>query len=214
MGGTLNQWSGSSKCPWPNCSSKATFKTPSSLRTHLSNIHVTPLICTQPQCPYQRPFGKQYELDRHISTAHGEARNHRCPIDTCDASVTGFARKDKLIKHLREEHENLKCPYNHCFATVLAEETEKHLLQSHDDYECALQGCQYGGASRFSRVNLKRHLRRDHLVTGDPANRLMWILDASKKMTADGEFTGRWRQTQKCATCVSQRCGTSCEQDN
>jgi hypothetical protein len=209
----LKKWSGATMCPWPNCSSKATFKFPTSLKTHLSNIHVTPLICKQPGCSYSRPFSKQYELNRHISTAHREEHHHKCPIDTCEASITGFARKDKLIKHLREEHENLRCPYNHCFAMVLAGETQQHLTQSHGNYECALQECKYGGASRFSRQNLKRHLRRDHQVTSDPAFALMLSLD-NQKLTAEETLTRRWKQLRDCATCASRSGTTSREQDS
>jgi hypothetical protein len=47
--------------------------------------------------------------------------------------------------------------------------------------------------------NLKRHLRRDRLVTSDLADGLMQNLNRSDKMNANGKFTGRWRQVQECA---------------
>jgi len=196
----LNQWSGATKCPWPKCSSKATFKTRSSLRTHVGNIHINPLICTHPQCSYKRPFGKQHELDRHISTAHGTIRNHKCPIDTCEASVSGFARKDKLTKHLRDEHENLKCPYNHCSAVVLDTQQESHLLKSHGSYECALGDCENGGASRFSYTKLKQHLRGSHGMTYWSTRRLSSLAMNDDKIVRSKNLL-YWEMLQNCATC-------------
>src|SRR5258708_721133 len=66
------QWSGASKCGWPKCPSKATFKSRNAWKTHVYNIHVDPLVCTLPQCSYTKPFGKRNDLYRHISTAHEE----------------------------------------------------------------------------------------------------------------------------------------------
>jgi hypothetical protein len=175
----LEQWSSASKCPWPTCRSKATFKTRSSLRTHLSNVHVTPLICDAPLCLYKKPFGKKYELDRHMLTAHGangETSIYKCTIETCEASITRFARRDKLLKHLREERENLKCPFAHCVAIVLATKEEEHIQKFHGSYECAMTGCENSGSSRFLEVNLKRHLRRDHRLTFNPVQRLIAFL--------------------------------------
>jgi hypothetical protein len=200
MNKILSQWSGATKCPWLKCSSRATFKTPSSLRTHICNIHVNPLTCTEPQCSYKRPFGKQHELRRHISTAHETIRNHKCPIATCEASITGFARKDKLMKHLREEHENLKCLYNHCSAVVPDTQQELHISESHGDYECAVGGCEKGDASCFSLENLGRHLRSAHCMTYDPAGRLSRIAKGHDRTVKIGHLRNL-KELPNCATC-------------
>src|SRR6266536_2620052 len=200
----FRQWSGASKCSWPKCSSKATFKFPKLLKTHISNIHINPLVCTVPQCSYTKPFGKQYELDRHISTVHGEARNHRCPIESCEAGITGFARKDKLLNHMREQHDNLRCPYNHCSATVLKTQEESHLQQFHGSFECALGICEQGLASRFREVDLQRHIRKHHGLTYDPAQKLMKRVNNAEDKTARGSLLTSWRW-QDCPICSKQQ---------
>jgi hypothetical protein len=75
---------------------------------------------------------------------------------------------------LRDEHENLKCPFSHCFAAVLATEHSEHVQQSHGAYECALGGCENGGSSHFLEVNLIRHLWRDHHLAYDAAHTIVW----------------------------------------
>ena len=172
----LSQWAGASQCPWPKCISKATFKSRSALKTHLTNIHVTPLVCTYPQCSHNRPFGKQYELDRHVATAHGNTRNHKCPIGTCDANVTGFSRKDKLLKHMREAHESVQCLYNHCFGKVTATQEQEHLRACHGDYECGIGGCEASSTSRFSSKRLVRHLISAHKIDYNLAHYLLSVM--------------------------------------
>lgn len=160
-------WRGESRCIWPDCPSKAIFKSPGQLKTHLFNIHVAPLVCAEPKCSYKKPFRNQHDLRRHIATAHGETRSYKCPIEDCDASTKGFARKDKLLKHIRQEHENVRCEYNHCSAVVLATQTASHLSQYHGDFECQVGGCRNSPASRFTKLTFKRHLRRDHSIGFD-----------------------------------------------
>jgi hypothetical protein len=46
--GSAQRLNGGLKCRWLQCFSKATFRTPGYLRTHLINFHVNPLLCTQP----------------------------------------------------------------------------------------------------------------------------------------------------------------------
>lgn len=199
----LSQWAGASQCPWPKCISKATFKSPSALKTHLTNIHVTPLVCTYPQCSHSRPFGKQYELDRHVATAHGNTRNHKCPVGTCDANVTGFSRKDKLLKHMREAHENVRCPYNHCFAKVIATQKQEHLRACHGDYECRIGGCEASSASRFSSKRLEWHLISAHKINCHLANILLRDMKLFKVNVLEGiKFTRACiKYTRACKTC-------------
>jgi hypothetical protein len=201
----IRQWIGATNCPWPECSSKATFKHLSSLRTHLMNIHVSPLICAQPGCSYKRPFGKLSDLNRHTSTAHDEIRKHKCPISNCKASLDGFSRKDKLVKHLREEHENLKCPYNHCFSSVVASKEDDHVRDYHGNFECNLEGCVGGLASCFSETNLKRHLRWDHGLHWDA----VWDIIKYVKEKGFDVFTATQSKIigriKNCKTCSSQQ---------
>jgi hypothetical protein len=184
------------------------------------NIHVCPLICNQPECPYRRPFGKQYELNRHIATAHGEARNYKCPIDTCVASLTGFAQKDKLVKHLQEEHDSVRCPYNHCFATIAATEEEKYVQEIHSRFECELMECANGGASRFSEAKLSRHLRCAHnmdhyyimgiLQYMELGNHKVVTFALPPVKTAKGIQRGR----KNCVFCSTQHCANKLKQNS
>ncbi len=202
---TLYLWSGARKCDLLNCPSNATFKSPSHLKTHILNIHINPLVCTHSGCSYIKPFGKQYELARHVSTAHGDVRIHKCPVESCEANLAGFARKDKLLKHLREEHDNLKCPYNHCSATVHESQQKSHLDQSHGVFECALGACANGRKSLFSAVGLKRHIRKIHNGTGNQA----WVMMCDVRQTLDKtarEFSTIGRQKWKdCTNCSKQQ---------
>lgn len=195
------QWSPGTKCSWPSCASKAVFKSFSSLKTHTLNIHVRPLVCTAPQCSYKKPFGKMYELQRHIATAHGDGCNCKCPVEGCEASLTGFSRKDKMLKHLREQHDVLKCPYNHCSATVLKTETESHLQQFHGSFECALGSCETGLKSCFRKIGLQRHLRTHHSITNDPVQTIMSHVRKSDDKTAHGLLRTAW---QDCRLCSAQ----------
>jgi hypothetical protein len=36
----------------------------------------------------------------YISTVNEEADYHKCPVELCEAHITGFARKDKLLNHI------------------------------------------------------------------------------------------------------------------
>jgi hypothetical protein len=63
---------------------------------------------------------------------------------------------------MREEHRNLKCPYNHYSATVFETEDLEHLQSSHGPYECAIESCKDELAWRFLHGSLRRHLRKDH----------------------------------------------------
>jgi hypothetical protein len=199
------QWSGASKCSWPKCPSKATFKSPNAWRTHLSNIHVDPLVCTIPQCSYTKPFGKRSDLYRHISTAHEEVSNHMCPVESCEASTTGFARKDKLLKHIREQHEILRCPYNHCAATVLKTQEESHLQQFHGSWECAIGACERGIKSCFLEGSLKRHIRKHHGLTHDPMYTMLGRMDEAKDETARSAYLTSQETLRDCMICSTQQ---------
>src|SRR2546421_12902555 len=86
------EWSGPQKCFWRDCTSKATFHSPSSLKAHIRNIHVSPLVCTRPGCSYKKPFGKPCDLNRHMTTIHNTERGYQCLESDCQKV---FSRKDK-----------------------------------------------------------------------------------------------------------------------
>lgn len=211
---TVEQWLGPRGCKWPGCPSRATFKSPSSLKAHVFNIHVSPLVCTYPQCTYTNPFGKQSDLRRHIATIHEAISNYICPVELCEANIKGFARKDKLLNHIREQHDNLRCPYNHCYATVLETEQDTHLQQFHGSFECALGACEKGPASCFMAVGLRRHVRRDHNLTVDPAINLIDRVCATEDNTARSSHIVHLRKWKDCPACSEAQSALGLMQEN
>jgi len=208
---TLRQWSGPRGCIWKECPSKSTFKSPGAFKSHIFNIHVSPLVCTFPQCTYTKPFGKKYDLDRHVATTHAASSTHVCPVESCDANTNGFARKDKLLNHIREEHDNLRCPYNHCYAIVLATEQDAHLQEVHGSFECALGACEHGPASCFRKVGLKRHFRKHHNMTVDPTQTVMAKTRKTMDKTARSPHIARLRTWKDCPTCSEAQRGSRSE---
>lgn len=161
------EWSGPQKCHWRGCASKATFRSPGSLKAHIRNIHVTPLVCTYPNCSYKKPFGKPCDLKRRMANIHNTERGYPCLESNCQEV---FTRRDKMMRHVKEKHELFKCSYNHCSATVFATQKESHLRESHDRFECAIGSCALGYKSFFTLENLKRHMRTSHRMTNDPVS--------------------------------------------
>lgn len=174
----IERFTAPSRCVWPDCSSKATFKTLSAYKHHLNNIHVKPLICPITRCSYKKPFRNQDDLDRHSATIHSDVKKYECPYESCESETKFFARKDKWLKHIHETlHENdAFCPYYHC---VLGEAStsrgfrdrkqiskhfdHKHALNGDESYECALDLCANATyPSRWSKLNLREHLYYDH----------------------------------------------------
>ncbi|KAF2669861.1 hypothetical protein BT63DRAFT_423841 [Microthyrium microscopicum] len=153
------KWCGPQKCHRQDCSSKATFKTRSALNTHVRNIHTKPLVCTYPGCLLQKPFGKQCDLKRHRTTMHGGLAEYECLDVGCRRT---FVRRDKMLKHAREEHELYKCSLNHCTKIVFDAEKQKHMQECHGSYECGMYSCLQGSTSRFKRKTLETHLRSAH----------------------------------------------------
>ena len=153
-------WNGPTTCGWPNCSSSRVFKDKYALNEHITNIHVAPLCCSIAGCS-TGPFGKRFDLNRHVATIHGKS-GFFCPIESCQSMTTGFSRKDKLVKHMREEHDNVRCSLNHCGAVILDGQQEAHVQNCHGDWECALMACQHGPPSHFTQKAARIHLTRVH----------------------------------------------------
>ena len=163
----LEAWDGPTKCSWPNCSSTL-FKEKYLLNRHLRNIHVTPLRCSADGCSRLQPFGKESDLKRHVNEIH-KALRILCPVESCKSNSIGFARKYNLDKHMREEHDHVRCSLNHCGASILDGEQESHLKDAHGDYECALAACGNGLRSFFTRGAARLHLISAHKMDRDTA---------------------------------------------
>ncbi|KAE9364065.1 hypothetical protein N431DRAFT_423163 [Stipitochalara longipes BDJ] len=164
----LRAWEGPTTCSWPNCSSSRVFKEKYLLKRHLQNIHVTPLCCPIAGCSHSEPFDKKPDLDRHVKSIH-EGSSFVCPIESCDASTVGFPRKDKLVQHMRETHNNVRCLLNHCGAAILDGQQESHIQNGHGDYECALMACADGMPSRFTEETARLHLISAHKMYRETA---------------------------------------------
>jgi hypothetical protein len=156
----LQSWNGPTTCGWPNCSSSRVFKAKYALNEHITNIHVAPLSCSIPGCSVWR-FGKKSDLKRHVATVHGKS-GFFCPIESCKAITIGFPRKDKLVKHMREEHDNVRCSLNHCGRVIPDGQQEFHVQNCHGDWECALMACQHGRPSHFTLRAIRLHLKNVH----------------------------------------------------
>lgn len=158
-------------CQWAGCSKSRAFKTLKLLETHLENIHLNPLLCTQSGCTYNRPFPKKGDLDRHLATIHGIGRLFRCPQRDCTRHVWPFGRKDKFRDHVnRESHGTFKCQFDHCRdhdgGLLTKDEAVNHENLWHSDVdamECAVGNCE-GSHSRFTMDWLIWHLKEVHEV--------------------------------------------------
>jgi hypothetical protein len=163
----LQVWSTGGKCLWPECTSRAVFKTRASLNMHVTNVHTIPLLCSTANCPHKTPFGRLSDLRRHKQSAHSAKRSFVCTVSSCDARIKEFARKDHLAKHMRERHDNYFCPLNHCPRSTKSsfaepEDVVEHIKTEHGLYECALKACAQAPSSKFSWKSLQNHLRNHH----------------------------------------------------
>jgi hypothetical protein len=160
-------WSVDGKCTWPECTSRAVFKTKASFDIHVTNIHTRPLLCLVANCPQKTPFGRLSDLRRHKQSAHSAERTFICTVASCDARIKEFARKDHLTKHMRERHDNYFCPINHCPRSTKGsfdkpEAVAEHIDAEHGPFECALKACARAPLSKFSKDSLMSHLRNHH----------------------------------------------------
>jgi len=174
------QWSRMSRCTWSGCHSKAIFKTFGPYKTHLSNIHTHPIVCTDTRCSNLKPFRSVADLQRHRETIHLELR-YQCPYDNCPTETQTFIRKDKLLKHIRETvHENdAYCSVYHCqteqlhsaspFTTrkeISAHFGDYHELNPEEVFRCALGSCRNNPTHDFwNGWRLESHLKDCHGIS-------------------------------------------------
>lgn len=177
----LKEWSPFSSCPWPGCRSRASFYQKTDLKLHVTNTHINPLVCKVPDCIRKDPFGRPADLKRHERSVHPSLDQPRfvCPVSQCEAVIKDFARKDHLIKHIRERHGRYLCPLNHCRRSKLDSRNEldnrrleepfleptdvdHHIEAEHGIYECHLMACADAPPSKFNPRGLQLHLKHDH----------------------------------------------------
>ncbi|CAH0027885.1 unnamed protein product [Clonostachys rhizophaga] len=193
------------KCTEANCKSKAQFKNLSQFRQHVRNKHQQPLVCTVPGCPRKQPFGRQTDLNRHVKTQHKHEATEifLCADESCPAHVHGFERKDKLLKHLREQHPQVQCTQTHCSAIVADFQQQSHMEQAHGPFECALGHCRSSPPSKFTRVGLKQHLKKHHKLSHDGILGISTRMESSdldvrSEHLLDGLRRAKW---EKCSVC-------------
>ncbi|KUJ06586.1 uncharacterized protein LY89DRAFT_406326 [Mollisia scopiformis] len=152
------------KCTFPGCAKTTSFKTEKLLMTHVENIHTFPLYCTQPGCPYRRPFPRKGDLDRHLASKHGIGRLFRCPRLDCPRHRRPYGRKDKLRDHVNDYAHGINhCQYDHCLlkserGLFCQTDVTKHEQSSkHGEYECSIGDCA-GSNSHFTKQGLSFHL--------------------------------------------------------
>lgn len=171
-------WFKGSRCLWQGCKSKASFGTERLYRSHLKNIHAKPLLCTETGCKYKKPFRDENDLTRHQFTKHSAVNKWECPYDFCEAQTKTFARKDKLMKHIRDtqHQDDARCPFSHCRARQLSigavfstrKQIVEHFVSEHSPnnssgLSCGLGSCASDIAEQnWSQDGLARHLYKDH----------------------------------------------------
>ena len=150
------------QCTVRNC--RIESETADQLAKHLRLDHK---LCPIRGCKYVKPFGKQSDLNRHLRTVHESYRVHLCPYEDCPAHATGYKRKDKLKKHLKDKHRLVRCQQAHCAAVIYDVEQQAHIEQKHGPLECGLGSCRSAGPSHFNEETLGLHLSADHGVFYD-----------------------------------------------
>jgi hypothetical protein len=193
------------KCTWPECTSRAVFKTKASFNMHVTNVHTKPLLCSVANCPHKTPFGRLSDLRRHEQSAHSTERRFVCTVSSCDAYIKEFARKDHLAKHMRERHDNYFCPFNHCPRSTKSsfakpEDVVEHINVEHELYECALKACAQAPSSKFSLASLKSHLRNHHGMSYDASIYITRpTYNRPSKTIAEADLG--WTYCGECKTC-------------
>ena len=96
------------------------------------------LVCPFQTCTYQKPFSRQYDLDRHVKAKHvTNTKPFICPARGCfkKQDRTRFLRADKLTAHIRSTHNVdtiVECPHEACSGSAMSLQLlGLHLLKAH-----------------------------------------------------------------------------------
>lgn len=205
---SLQAWSIGSRCTWPECTSRAVFKTFASFNMHLTNVHTHPLLCSIANCQHQTPFGRLSDLRRHQQSAHTAERKFVCSVITCNAAIKEFSRKDHLVKHRRERHVNYFCPINHCARSTKSSfdkshDVLEHITAEHGSYECALKACSQAPSSQFDSLALLNHLRNHHAMPDATAANVKERMENRLSNTVTETDLGR-ASCGECKTCAER----------
>lgn len=199
----MQAWSAGHKCTWPECASKAVFKTRGAFNRHITNLHEKPLLCLVANCSHKTPFGRISDLRRHVQSTHSIERQFICSITSCDARIKEFARKDHLTKHMRERHDSYFCPMNHCFHSSKSsfakpEDLAEHIKTAHGPYECAVKACARASSSKFRPDTLFKHLLKHH---GESEWYARLVVDRLYKFHAQTITDAEWPYLGECRVC-------------
>jgi hypothetical protein len=203
------------KCTWRlDCEAKAPFKSPKALRTHLENIHVNPLTCSEPGCRHKTPFRSNYELERHMKTVHWKERDFQwqCPYTNCDKLHKSFARKDKWVEHLRKHQFGTTCPFNHCDAgrgNKFSSQVEmvEHMQKCHGKYECGIGSCIEQQPSLFLEFQLLDHLKIHHAIHKKDVGAARNAAKLSRNHTIRTEHFSDPNSVPGCSICHGKKLG-------
>jgi hypothetical protein len=206
-------------CGWHDCTARKSgkvFLTSDAFKKHLRG-HIKNQWCEHPNC--ELAFARKSDRDRHFRTKHLEDRDFCCPVSSCDRSIAGFTRKDKLDEHTRKDHDNVQCILDHCGARLLEVKMDEHLNLFHgggpqnpnneDVYECVFRGCE-ATSSRFTKSLAERHLRKDHYFWDASAYVIQTAREAGRVaskgnafvMGANPAFASSSTYRSRCKTCT------------
>jgi hypothetical protein len=214
----LQQWQAPSMCTWHECPSRKSqivFRTWGDYNKHLKT-HVKTHWCTADGCDFDKPFRSSHDLKRHMKTKHSTTREFYCPLNSCEGNSLGFPRKDKLDEHIRKDHDNFRCQFDHCDAVVLDIERDAHIQNFHrgkegpshfEDgcYECALSGCE-STSSMFNYKSTVKHLRIHHGLQYYASGSLVHHCYYGKALIPDRSVTiTSMRPEQTCKVCLRKK---------
>ncbi|KUJ10280.1 uncharacterized protein LY89DRAFT_256690 [Mollisia scopiformis] len=108
-----------SPCLLGGCRGTYVFKTLSSYRTHLKNVHDKIIYCRVSECSrsHTKPFTSETDRRRHHQAKHNSNpdKPFKCVRSVCPARVRAFKRKDKLSEHNKKYHAQSLCHICSCY---------------------------------------------------------------------------------------------------
>ncbi|CAA9965265.1 zinc finger protein 585A [Pyrenophora teres f. maculata] len=176
------------------------FKSASTLRTHLENVHGDPQ--NQPQYPCPRLgcdsiFNRKHNLSVHIQTVHDKQFRYSCTSDALrnskqadlkawngdNACGASFKAKSSLDQHVRTHHLGLGNRKELRKAAKSKKKPEPSMLtmltgvgyEQGRDVPCLLKSCEY---RFYMDRDLRRHLRAEHNIPEDDIEEMIQERDA------------------------------------